>query len=117
MNRCLVLIVIFQEDMTLRQSWLRLIIRVFQGRLTTVDAADWRSRIEAAQQNQGLLLSTNGEEWLMLLRSRSSTQGFLLHSGLMLGQLGREKAIWIQILTQSCMQALMTSPYRVRESA
>ena len=83
----------------------------------TVDTADWRSRIEAAQQNQGLLLSTNGEEWLMLLRSRSSTQGFLLHSGLMLGQLGREKAIWIQILTQSCMQALMTSPYRVRESA
>jgi hypothetical protein len=34
MNGCLVPIVILQEDMTLRQSWLWLNIRVFQGRLT-----------------------------------------------------------------------------------
>jgi hypothetical protein len=34
MNCCLDLIVILQENMTLRQSRLRLIIRVFQGRLT-----------------------------------------------------------------------------------
>jgi hypothetical protein len=36
MNGCLVPIVILQEDMTLRQSWLWLNIRVFQGRLTAI---------------------------------------------------------------------------------